>query len=34
MRTKVTVLKRYYNGLLYLKEAIESTLNKSFKDFE
>lgn len=31
---KVTVLMPVYNGELYLKEAIESILNQSFKDFE
>ena len=30
----VTVLTPVYNGLPYLKEAIESTLNQTYKDFE
>jgi len=30
----VTVLTCVYNGLPYLKEAIDSTLNQSFTDFE
>jgi len=34
MRTKVTVLTCVYNGLPYLQDAIESTLNQSFKDFD
>ena len=31
---RVTVLTPVYNGLPYLKESIESTLNQSMKDFE
>lgn len=31
---RVTVLTTVYNGLPYLKEAIESTLNQSMRDFE
>ena len=34
MHPKVTVLTCVYNGLPYLKEAIESTLNQTYKDFE
>jgi glycosyltransferase involved in cell wall biosynthesis len=34
MQPKVTVLTCVYNGLPYLKEAIDSTLNQSYKDFE
>ena len=34
MYPKVTVLTCVYNGLPYLKEAIESTLNQTYKDFE
>ena len=34
MRQKVTVLTCVYNGLPYLKEAIESTLNQTYEDFE
>jgi glycosyltransferase involved in cell wall biosynthesis len=34
MSTKVTILTCVYNGLPYLKDAIESTLNQSYKDFE
>lgn len=32
--TKVTVLMPVYNGEKYLKEAIDSILSQSFKDFE
>ena len=32
--TKVTVLMSVYNGAKYLREAIDSILNQSFKDFE
>lgn len=31
---KISVLMPVYNGELYLKEAIESILNQTFKDFE
>src|SRR3989338_7477484 len=31
---RVTVITPVYNGLPYLKESIESTLNQSMKDFE
>jgi len=34
MQPKVTVLTCVYNGLPYLKEAIESTLNQTYTDFE
>ena len=34
MQSKVTVLTCVYNGLPYLKEAIDSTLNQSYKNFE
>ena len=34
MKSKVTVLTTVYNGLPYLKDAIESTLNQTYKDFE
>ena len=34
MQSKVTVLTCVYNGLPYLKEAIDSTLNQSYQDFE
>ena len=34
MQPIVTVLTTVYNGLPYLKEAIEGTLNQTFKDFE
>ena len=34
MVKKVTVLTLVYNGLPYLKEAIESTLEQTFKDFD
>jgi glycosyltransferase involved in cell wall biosynthesis len=34
MQPKVTVLTSVYNGLPYLKEAIDSTLNQTYKDFE
>lgn len=34
MKAKVTVLTCVYNGLPYLKEAIESTLNQTYSDFE
>lgn len=34
MKPKVTVLTTVYNGMLYLKEAIDSTLNQTFTDFE
>jgi glycosyltransferase involved in cell wall biosynthesis len=31
---KVSVVMSVYNGEKYLKEAIESILNQTFKDFE
>ena len=31
---KVTVFTTVYNGLPFLKEAIDSTLNQTYKDFE
>ena len=31
---KVTVLMSVYNGEKYLREAIDSILNQTFKDFE
>ena len=31
---KVTVFTTVYNGIQFLKEAIESTLNQTYKDFE
>ena len=34
MKPQVTVLTTVYNGLPYLKEAIESTLNQTYSDFE
>jgi glycosyltransferase involved in cell wall biosynthesis len=34
MKVKVTLLTCVYNGLPYLKEAIESTLNQTYSDFE
>jgi len=34
MQSRVTVLTCVYNGLPYLKEAIDSTLNQSYQDFE
>ena len=34
MDRKVTVLTCVYNGLPYLKDAIESTLNQTYKNFE
>ena len=34
MKPKVTVLTCVYNGLPYLKEAIESTLNQTYTNFE
>jgi len=34
MKPIVTVLTTVYNGLPYLKEAIESILNQTYKDFE
>lgn len=34
MQPKVTILTCVYNGLPYLKEAIDSTLNQSYIDFE
>jgi glycosyltransferase involved in cell wall biosynthesis len=34
MKPSVTVLTTVYNGLPYLKEAIESTLSQSFSTFE
>jgi glycosyltransferase involved in cell wall biosynthesis len=34
MQPRVTVLTTVYNGLPYLQEAIESTLNQTFSDFE
>ena len=34
MNNKVTVFTTVYNGLPYLREAIESTLNQTYTDFE
>ena len=34
MNKKVTVFTSVYNGLPFLKEAIESTLNQTYKEFE
>jgi len=34
MTPKVTVLTCVYNGLPYLKDAIDSTLNQTYSDFE
>ena len=34
MQPKVTVLTCVYNGLPFLKEAIDSTLNQTYTDFE
>ena len=34
MKPKVTALTCVYNGLPYLKESIESTLNQTYTDFE
>ena len=34
MKPKVTVLTCVYNGLPYLKDAIESTLNQTYENFE
>ena len=34
MKPKVTALTCVYNGLPYLKESIESTLNQTYDDFE
>jgi len=34
MKPKVTVLTTVYNGLPYLKEAIESTLNQTYTNFD
>ncbi len=34
MKPKVTVLTCVYNGLPFLKEAIDSTLNQTYKDFD
>ena len=34
MKPKVTVLTTVYNGLPHLKDAIESTLNQTYTDFE
>ena len=34
MKPKVTVLTTVYNGSHFLKEAIESTLNQTYKEFE
>ena len=31
---KVSVIMSVYNGEKYLKEAVESILNQTFKDFE
>ena len=31
---KVTVFTTVYNGLPFLKEAIDSTLNQTYTDFE
>lgn len=33
MKPRVTVLTTVYNGLPYLREAIESTLNQTYSDF-
>ena len=33
-KTKVTILTLVYNGLPYLKESIDSTLNQSYQDFK
>ena len=33
-KQKVTVLMAAYNGARYLKDAIDSILNQTFKDFE
>ena len=33
-KPQVTVLTLVYNGLPYLKDSIESTLNQSYKDFK
>ena len=32
--SKISVLMPVYNGEKYLKQAINSVLNQSFKDFE
>jgi glycosyltransferase involved in cell wall biosynthesis len=34
MSPKITVLTTVYNGMSYLKEAIDSTLSQTFTDFE
>lgn len=34
VRSRVTVLTTVYNGLRYLREAIDSTLSQSYPDFE
>jgi len=34
LNPKVTVLMSIYNGEKYLKEAVDSILNQTFKDFE
>ncbi len=34
MNPTISVVMPVYNGAKYLKEAIESVLNQSFKDFE
>ena len=34
MKNKVTVLTLVYNGMPYLKDAIESTLNQTYKNFD
>ena len=34
MQLKITILMSVYNGEKYLREAMESILNQSFKDFE
>ena len=34
MSPKVTVLMPVYNGETYLREAIDSVLNQTFRDFE
>ena len=33
-KPKISVLMSVYNGKKYLKEAIDSILNQTFKDFE
>ena len=34
MNSKVTVFTPVYNGISFLKETIESTLNQTYEDFE